>query len=311
MILKSVISFLTFILEGLAKIVMFLLSALGLWIPAVFTLAYVIFCAIVGINFSDALGFFYFGLVLSCLLSLWIAVTQVLKNKKKKAARKPGTENVPSVELKEKPKITASNTGVQGAQNPPPVQQSENQPQPENQPQYNGNQYGAQPYVQPQYDGNQYGGQPYGQPQYNGNQYGGQPYGQPQYNGNQYGGQPYGQPQYNGNQYGGQPYGQPQYNGNQYGGQPYGQTMYERAAQESAGVRFQSYNATNEYSDQSVYGQVPPQTVPSQKQDAPIIYRSKYDPTLIIHEYTDKLVYYRKTGTGYEPDGVEMKPPQE
>ena len=266
MILKSVISFLTFILEGLAKIVMFLLSALGLWIPAVFTLAYVIFCAIVGINFSDALGFFYFGLVLSCLLSLWIAVTQVLKNKKKKAARKPGTENVPSVELKEKPKITASNTGVQGAQNPPPVQQSENQPQPENQPQYNGNQYGAQPYVQPQYDGNQYGGQPYGQPQYN---------------------------------------------GNQYGGQPYGQTMYERAAQESAGVRFQSYNATNEYSDQSVYGQVPPQTVPSQKQDAPIIYRSKYDPTLIIHEYTDKLVYYRKTGTGYEPDGVEMKPPQE
>ena len=54
--MKSIISFLTFIVEGIARAVVFLLSTLGLWIPALFCALFFLVCAISG-NVFAYIGF--------------------------------------------------------------------------------------------------------------------------------------------------------------------------------------------------------------------------------------------------------------
>ena len=82
--MKSIISFLTFIVEGVARAAVFLLSTLGLWIPALFCMLFFLVCAITGTPFSEVMGVFFVGLTLSMLLSIGISVAQVLKKKDKK-----------------------------------------------------------------------------------------------------------------------------------------------------------------------------------------------------------------------------------
>ena len=82
--MKSIISFLTFIVEGIARAAVFLLSTLGLWIPALFCMLFFLVCAITGTPFSEVMGVFFVGLTLSMLLSIGISVAQVLKKKDKK-----------------------------------------------------------------------------------------------------------------------------------------------------------------------------------------------------------------------------------
>lgn len=82
--MKSIISFLTFIVEGIARAAVFLLSTLGLWIPALFCVLFFLVCAITGTPFSEVMGVFFVGLTLSMLLSIGISVAQVLKKKDKK-----------------------------------------------------------------------------------------------------------------------------------------------------------------------------------------------------------------------------------
>ena len=49
--MKSIISFLTFIVEGIARAAVFLLSKLGLWIPAHFCMLFLLVFAINGTTF--------------------------------------------------------------------------------------------------------------------------------------------------------------------------------------------------------------------------------------------------------------------
>ena len=84
--MKSIISFLTFIVEGIARAAV---STLGLWIPALFCVLFFLVCAITGTPFSEVMGVFFVGLTLSMLLSIGISVAQVLKKKDKKRWRNP------------------------------------------------------------------------------------------------------------------------------------------------------------------------------------------------------------------------------
>ena len=88
--MRSIISFITFIVEGLAKAVVFLMSTLGLWIPALFCLLFLIVCAVTQTAFAEVAGIFYVGLALSCLVSLAIMVYQVLRSREKKHLEKNG-----------------------------------------------------------------------------------------------------------------------------------------------------------------------------------------------------------------------------
>ena len=89
--MRSIISFITFIVEGLAKAVVFLMSTLGLWIPALFCLLFLIVCAVTQTAFAEVAGIFYVGLALSCLVSLAIMVYQVLRSREKKHLEKNGS----------------------------------------------------------------------------------------------------------------------------------------------------------------------------------------------------------------------------
>ena len=252
---------------------MFLLTVLGLWIPAVYTLIFVVACAVMGVAFADALGLYYIGLCLSCIAALGLAVRQVLKAKTdKKNGKRASTENISKIELKEQPKKVAPKNGAPAPQqaNPQQYAQQPYQPQP----------YPQQQYAQPQPQ--QYAQQPYANPQ---------PY-QPQ---------PYGQGYDNGYN---QQYAQPQPQGYNAGGQ----TAYERAMAEQSGNAFQGYyNAGNTYDGSSFSGGYPAQPAGSMNYNTPIVYRTKADPNVIIHEFSDRLVFYRRTLNGLEHEYTEPK----
>ena len=88
--MKAIISFLTFIVEGIARAVVFLLSTLGLWIPALFCLLFVIICAVTQTAFAEVSGIFFVGLALSVVLALSITVARVLRKREKKHLEKNG-----------------------------------------------------------------------------------------------------------------------------------------------------------------------------------------------------------------------------
>ena len=88
--MKAIISFLTFIVEGIARAVVFLLSTLGLWIPALFCLLFVIICAVTQTAFAEVAGIFFVGLALSVVLALSITVARVLRKREKKHLEKNG-----------------------------------------------------------------------------------------------------------------------------------------------------------------------------------------------------------------------------
>ncbi len=294
MILKSVISFLIFILEGAAKLISFLFSALGLWIPAVYSLLFVLGCAITGTDFSEVLLIFYAGLFISFLLSVAIATLQVLRAREKRRIRAAEkTENMTKVETyegKEKKKRRGD--------------KSEPQPQ-----QFNPQQGYAQPYP-PQ------GQQGYAQPY--------PPQGQQGYV------PPY-PPQ---NEYNGRDAYPPQ---NGYAQDNAPKSLYEQAAAESnAQSNFGGYyNAQNEYAGQPEYNGVQAQSgfdsfgqsaysaqqgagadmyqqgeygMPTQQYggfdasaptyNTPRIYRTKKDPNVLLYEFSDRIVFYRKTLNG-------------
>ena len=256
---------------------MFLLTALGLWIPAVYTLLFVLVCAVTGNSFSSALGIYYVGLCLSCIAALGLAVRQVLKAKTNKAnGKRASTENISKVELKEQPRNVAPEANAPQPQPqpyPPQPQQYAPQPQP-------------QPYVQPQQ---------YAQPQ---------PYQQGFDNGYNQG---YQQGYNNGYGNGAQP--AQQYTGGFNGGYSAPQSAYEKAAEEQRSSSFQGYfNSSNAYSGSNAYGGgYTSQPSGAMNYNTPIVYRTKSDPNVIIHEFSDRLVFYRRTLNGLEHEYTEPK----
>ena len=307
--MKAIISFLTFIVEGIARAVVFLLSTLGLWIPALFCLLFVIICAVTQTAFAEVAGIFFVGLALSVVLALSITVARVLRKREKKHLEKNGMAPRSLKRKKDKNKSKSDN---------PPQSQfiSPNIVQPNVPSGYAPvMQQGYYPYG---YYGGGYSQQPYGAPPAPG--YNAQPgynnapgyNAQPGYNNAPgYNAQPgynnapgyNAQPGYN-NASGYNA--QPGYNGyhsdagaDNGGGRETGESMFEQAKR-SMRAEFAGYNPPSPQQDV---------TPSDDAREKPLgIFRTRSDPSIIIYEYADRLDFWRRTdGGGLEYVRTETK----
>ena len=295
--MKAIISFLTFIVEGIARAVVFLLSTLGLWIPALFCLLFVIICAVTQTAFAEVAGIFFVGLALSVVLALSITVARVLRKREKKHLEKNGMAPRSLKRKKDKNKSKSDN---------PPQSQfiSPNIVQPNVPSGYAPvMQQGYYPYG---YYGGGYSQQPYGAPPAPG--YNAQPgyNNAPGYNA---------QPGYNNAPGYNAPSGynnasgynaQPGYNGyhsdagaDNGGGRETGESMFEQAKR-SMRAEFAGYNPPSPQQDV---------TPSDDAREKPLgIFRTRSDPSIIIYEYADRLDFWRRTdGGGLEYVRTETK----
>ena len=283
--MKAIISFLTFIVEGIARAVVFLLSTLGLWIPALFCLLFVIICAVTQTAFAEVSGIFFVGLALSVVLALSITVARVLRKREKMHLEKNGMAPRSLKRKKDKNKSKSDN---------PPQSQfiSPNIVQPNVPSGYAPvMQQGYYPYG---YYGGGYSQQPYGVPPAPG--YNAQPgyNNAPGYNA---------QPGYN-NASGYNA--QPGYNGyhsdagaDNGGGRETGESMFEQAKR-SMRAEFAGYNPPSPQQDV---------TPSDDAREKPLgIFRTRSDPSILIYEYADRLDFWRRTdGGGLEYVRTETK----
>ena len=290
--MKAIISFLTFIVEGIARAVVFLLSTLGLWIPALFCLLFVIICAVTQTAFAEVAGIFFVGLALSVVLALSITVARVLRKREKKHLEKNGMAPRSLKRKKDKNKSKSDN---------PPQSQfiSPNIVQPNVPSGYAPvMQQGYYPYG---YYGGGYSQQPYGAPPAPG--YNAQPgyNNAPGYNA---------QPGYNNasgyNAPSGYNNAQPGYNGyhsdagaDNGGGRETGESMFEQAKR-SMRAEFAGYNPPSPQQDV---------TPSDDAREKPLgIFRTRSDPSILIYEYADRLDFWRRTdGGGLEYVRTETK----
>lgn len=290
--MKAIISFLTFIVEGIARAVVFLLSTLGLWIPALFCLLFVIICAVTQTAFAEVSGIFFVGLALSVVLALSITVARVLRKREKKHLEKNGMAPRSLKRKKDKNKSKSDN---------PPQSQfiSPNIVQPNVPSGYAPvMQQGYYPYG---YYGGGYSQQPYGAPPAPG--YNAQPgynnapgyNAQPGYNNVPGYNAPSG---YNNAQHG--------YNGyhsdagaDNGGGRETGESMFEQAKR-SMRAEFAGYNPPSPQQDV---------TPSDDAREKPLgIFRTRSDPSILIYEYADRLDFWRRTdGGGLEYVRTETK----
>ena len=309
--MKAIISFLTFIVEGIARAVVFLLSTLGLWIPALFCLLFVIICAVTQTAFAEVAGIFFVGLALSVVLALSITVARVLRKREKKHLEKNGMAPRSLKRKKDKNKSKSDN---------PPQSQfiSPNIVQPNVPSGYAPvMQQGYYPYG---YYGGGYSQQPYGTPPAPG--YNAQPgynnapgyNAQPGYNNasgynaqSGYNNAPgyNAQPGYN-NAPSGYNNAQPGYNGyhsdtgaDNGGGRETGESMFEQAKR-SMRAEFAGYNPPSPQQDV---------TPSDDAREKPLgIFRTRSDPSILIYEYADRLDFWRRTdGGGLEYVRTETK----
>ena len=307
--MKAIISFLTFIVEGIARAVVFLLSTLGLWIPALFCLLFVIICAVTQTAFAEVSGIFFVGLALSVVLALSITVARVLRKREKKHLEKNGMAPRSLKRKKDKNKSKSDN---------PPQSQfiSPNIVQPNVPSGYAPvMQQGYYPYG---YYGGGYSQQPYGAPPAPG--YNAQPgynnapgyNAQPGYNNaSGYNAQPgynnapgyNAQPGYNNAPGYNAPSG---YNGyhsdagaDNGGGRETGESMFEQAKR-SMRAEFAGYNPPSPQQDV---------TPSDDAREKPLgIFRTRSDPSILIYEYADRLDFWRRTdGGGLEYVRTETK----
>ena len=307
--MKAIISFLTFIVEGIARAVVFLLSTLGLWIPALFCLLFVIICAVTQTAFAEVAGIFFVGLALSVVLALSITVARVLRKREKKHLEKNGMAPRSLKRKKDKNKSKSDN---------PPQSQfiSPNIVQPNVPSGYAPvMQQGYYPYG---YYGGGYSQQPYGAPPAPG--YNAQPgynnapgyNAQPGYNNAPgYNAQPgynnapgyNAQPGYNNASGYNAPSG---YNGyhsdagaDNGGGRETGESMFEQAKR-SMRAEFAGYNPPSPQQDV---------TPSDDAREKPLgIFRTRSDPSILIYEYADRLDFWRRTdGGGLEYVRTETK----
>ena len=307
--MKSIISFLTFIVEGIARAVVFLLSTLGLWIPALFCALFFLVCAITVTPFADVAGIFYVGLALSMLLSIGISVAQVLKkkdikrlsrsaDKPKKLKKKKGEEQQAPQSDFAQPNMIYPNDGYQ----PQPGYPQPGYPyQP--QPGYSYQPYGYQTqypsYPQPGYQPPYQPQQPYpAQPTYPQQPYQPQQNYQPQ--------QPYSQPQQN---YQPQSYPQRQ-NDMQGGGNNFASYQSDENKQDSGSAyeqakksmnrEFFGYDSPGKKDDTPSYNDLKPkESAFNTFNEQPLgVYRTRVDPDVVIYEYADRIEYYRRNDRG-------------
>jgi len=267
--------------EGLAKAVVFLMSTLGLWIPALFCLLFLIVCAVTQTAFAEVAGIFYVGLALSCLVSLAIMVYQVLRSREKKHLEKNGI--APKSLKKEKKKREknqpAPDTRFITPNTVEPYAQQNYPPQGYAQPGYVQQNYPPQGYAQPGYVQQNYPPQGYGQPQ--NTDYGSGP-------GNYVREGAYGarQESVSGGNFGG--YVPPSSPGKE---EKTGEESLFEQAKRSMRAEFAGYNppsaAESQYSGGADYDEKPIG-----------VFRTRSDPRILIYEYADRYDFWRRNDAG-------------
>ncbi len=88
MLFEKLLDGITTIIEFLARVILFLLKVLGLWIPALYSLLFVLLCAVFKINFTEVLAIYLVGLALSVILTFYLMVLKVVRRKKRRFMEK-------------------------------------------------------------------------------------------------------------------------------------------------------------------------------------------------------------------------------
>ena len=84
MIFEKILDGLTTLIVWIAKLLLFLLKALGLWIPAAFSVVFLLVCWIFKLNFTDCLPLFIFGIIVTSLLAVYIMCLRVMNRKERR-----------------------------------------------------------------------------------------------------------------------------------------------------------------------------------------------------------------------------------
>ena len=175
--MKGAGSFFGWLGHGLLKVLKFLLFRLGLWVPAAYSLLFVIVAAVTRTAFSSVWGVYVFGLCVTCVFAVALACLGFIHRADKKKAgegRSAGyvkemTENQNNVQFVEGAQGDGNQASAPAAA-PPQGQPYPGQPAPQQpyqaapQQPYQGQPYPGQTYAQP-YQAPQNGGyaQPYPQ----------------------------------------------------------------------------------------------------------------------------------------------------
>ena len=84
MLIEKILDGLTAIIEFIAKVLVFLLKALGLWIPVLYSLLFVIVMSIFKIPFESVNALFFVGLVVSVLFAFYLMCMRVIDRKNRR-----------------------------------------------------------------------------------------------------------------------------------------------------------------------------------------------------------------------------------
>ena len=288
MILEKILSLLTALVEFVAKTLLFLLNALGLWIPALYSIIFIIVCAILKVQFTAVLGLFFVGLALSLIFSFYLTCMRMIRKKNRRYMEKEKKRQA-AIEQKEAKRIIKENKKKR--KNGQAEVETPTQPQPQSEQQ-------SQPYTQPlQYSQ---------QTQDNGFIAYPQPYpaqpnlGAPQFS--QYEsplpGAPLPQQQ---------PQQQPLYN--QYGQFiGFGQVGGQQNAQTVSSNPYDPFNSQESRFNQIEEARKEESRIQeSRPLETPKVFKTRMDPDLLIYEFSDRLVFYKKTEKGLDHVHTEWK----
>ena len=86
--MKALVSFLSFLGRGAVKLIAWLLFKLGLWVPAVFSLLFVLVVLVTGTSFKDVLSIYLFCLIATVIFAIAVNVLLFFRRIDKRAAEK-------------------------------------------------------------------------------------------------------------------------------------------------------------------------------------------------------------------------------
>ena len=267
------------IFDGIAKILAFLLISLGLWLPAVYSVAYFVICGMSDITLKgSAVVIYWCGLALSAVMGFMLSVyiRGRFKRKNTVVAQAPQEKKKKKNRVTEEPVQNFANMNSQGyiPPNQYPPQPPFGQPNMYSQPPYAQNYYAPPP--------------PYAQG-----------YMPPQ--------QPYAPPPETAKP-------STRDTGDlerKYFDRP---QRYERTASFDEDSLTQSYGKTmtkteqraadSKFDSDELWRRLSGADVPTEQ---PLVFRTRKDPDLYVYEYSDRYQYWRRTNTGMVFENTEYK----
>ena len=309
--MKALVSFLSFLGRGAANFIAWLLFKLGLWVPAVFSLLFVLVVLVTGTSFKDVLSIYLFCLIATVIFAIAVNVLLFFRRIDKRAAeKKRATAFISDTKPSEDKKVAfvegANDTDVR-IQSAEPTQKSDfTGGKPEDKPLFPADN------VNPDLNRSAANGGFY--PPNTANGAGGNNYYNPNTDNRSAGGGGYYTPNTANGAGGDRYYPSDTDNRNTDKGRYY--TAEVKDGGDAASTNgFLPYNVPlrheedeRRFSDESrgdsLYGN---NSFRIHAEEKPMIFRTRMDSTLLIYEYSDRLEFYRKTPDGPVKLSVEYK----